>query len=261
MRRAQAIVVAAVTLLAPCVAQAETLAEIFEGANAAYYRGDYDAAARGYRRLDAAGVLDADVSYNLGITEAKRGRYGPAIQLLERALWLSPGDAEAARALDEVRAQVGRRRAAARGEAEVDSGPPMSEALVGGLSTDLLVALALLFDLVLFGALAGLLFARRESLRLGLGIAAVAAGAGLVASGSGVLLKSGWLEDGSPAVVLEDGTALREGPDHRATERHHVEEGRRAWVLDEDRGWLRVRVPTVGEGWAPADSIGLVRVE
>ncbi|MCZ7681984.1 MAG: hypothetical protein M5U28_25600 [Sandaracinaceae bacterium] len=62
MRRARSILVAALTLLVPCAAHAETLAEIFEDANAAYYRGDYDAAARGYRRLVAAGVVDPDVA-------------------------------------------------------------------------------------------------------------------------------------------------------------------------------------------------------
>src|SRR5690606_19925230 len=49
-------------------AHAETLDEIFARATAAYFRGDYDEAARDYRRLLAAGVIDADVSYNLGAT-------------------------------------------------------------------------------------------------------------------------------------------------------------------------------------------------
>ncbi len=32
-----------------------------------------------------------------------------------------------------------------------------------------------------------------------------------------------------------------------------------AWVLDVDRGWARVRVPGVGEGWVQRDAIGMVR--
>ncbi|HEY8432514.1 MAG TPA: tetratricopeptide repeat protein [Sandaracinaceae bacterium] len=256
-----ALALALAIVLAPLGARADSLADIFEEANAAYYRGDYEGAARGYRRLIAAGVVDPDVTYNLATSEAKRGRFGVAIQLFERTLWLSPGDEDAARSLDAVRAELGRRRAAARGEAEVDAGPPLGEAIFGGASTDLLVVLALFFDLVLFGALAALLFARRESVRLGLGIAIVVAGLGLLASGSGVALKSGWLEEGAPAVVLADRTELREGPDPRASVRHYADEGRRAWVLDEDRGWSRVRVPSIGEGWVRSDAVGLVRVE
>lgn len=257
--RMRALALAALVALAPATACADSLSEIWQEANAAYYRGDFEGAASGYRRLIASGVVDPDVTYNLATSEAKLGHHGAAIQLFERTLWLSPGDDDAEHALEEVRAAIGRRRAAARGEAEVDAGPPMSEALFGGVSTDLLVVLALFFDLLFFGALAALLFVKRESVRLGLGITAVVAGAALATTGTGVALKSGWLEDGEPAVVLADGTSLREGPDHRASERHHASEGQRAWVLDEDRGWVRVRVPTVGEGWAPADAIGLVR--
>ncbi len=256
--RAMAIVLA-LSALAPMAARADSLSDVFEAANAAYFRGDYDEAARGYERLVAAGVVDPDVTYNYGATEAKRHHYGAAVQLFERTLWLRPGDDDASHALDEVRSALGRRRAAARGEAEVDAGPPVGEAIFGGVSPDVLTVLALVFDLALFLALAILLFARKESLRLGLGVGAVVAGLGFAVSGAGLAMTSGWLDDGEPAVVLHDRAELREGPDGHAALRHHALEGQRAWVLDRDRDWMRVRVPSVGEGWVEADAVGLVR--
>src|SRR5690606_12078911 len=193
--------------------------------------------------------IDADLSYNLGAVEAKRGRYGAAIQHFERALWLRPGDSGAESALAEVRAALGARRAAARGEAEVEAGS-FGEAIFGGMSADTLAVLALGFDVFLFFALAALLVVRRrESLRLGLGIASVIAAVGLVAAGAGLAVQSGWLDEGERAVVLVERAPLREGPDARASERHHAPEGHRAWVLERERGWARVRVPGVGEGW------------
>ena len=239
-------------------ARADTLEETFARANAAYFRGDYDAASRDYERLIAAGVVDADVSYNLGAVEAKRGRYGAAIQHFERSLWLRPGDGAAESALAEVRAALGARRAAARGESEVEAGS-FGEAVFGGISADTLAVLALGFDAILFLALAALLVVRRESLRIGLGIASVIAAVGLVVGVAGLAVQSGWLDEGERAVVLSERAPLREGPDARASERHHAPEGHRAWVLERERGWARVRVPGVGEGWIERDAIGLVR--
>ncbi len=256
-----ALLIALLALLGAAPARADSLREVFDAANAAYFRGDYEEAARGYGQLTEAGVVDADVAYDYGAAEAKLHHYGAAVQQFERALWLRPGDPDAAHALDEVRSALGRRRAAARGEAEVDAGPPVGEALFGGISSSVLGVLALAFELALFFALAALFFVRKESVRLGLGIGAALAALGLGVSGAGLAMTSGWLDDGDPAVVLHDGTPLREGPDGHAVERHRALEGQRAWVLDHDRGWVRVRVPSVGEGWVESGAVGLVHPE
>lgn len=256
MKRA-AVVLSTLLAFAPA-AHAGSLGAIFERANAAYFRGDYDQATVEYHRLLEAGVVDPDVAYNLGAAEAQRGRYGAAIHHLERALWLRPGDEDAQRALADVRSALGSRRAEARGESEVQTGS-LGDALFGGVSPDVLVSLALAFDILLFAALAALLFVRRESARLGIGVGAVLFAVGLLVSGAGAAIQSGWLDEGEPAVVLTEGLPLREGPDARASIRSNALEGDRAWVLDVNRGWARVRVPGFGEGWVERDAIGLVR--
>ncbi|HJL14663.1 MAG TPA: tetratricopeptide repeat protein [Sandaracinaceae bacterium LLY-WYZ-13_1] len=243
----------------PTTASADSLEEIYERANAAYFRGDYDAAAAGYRRLVDLGVVDPDVTFDLAVAEARRGRYGEAIRFFERTLWLRPGDDEAREGLEAARDALGGQRAQSEGEAEVDTGPPLSEAVFGGIPRGVLAGATLLFDLALFGVLIALLFARRESLRLGLGIAAPLLGLALIVSGVGLALSRGWLEEGEPAVVLAERASLREGPDPRAGERHQAREGQRAWILDADGGWRLVRIPSVGRGWVEAESIGRVR--
>lgn len=248
----------ALLLLLPAAARADSLEEIFERGNAAFFRGDYDAAAREYRALTDAGVVDPDVTYNLAATEARRGNYGEAIQLFERTLVLRPGDDDAERALESVRNYLGRRRAEGRGEAELETRPPLGEALFGGVSIDALGVLAIAFDLLLFIALCGLLFARRETTRLALGIAAVVTAIGLTVSGAGLMVRSGWFDEGEPAVILAERAPLREGPDAHARERHSALEGTRAWVLETDRGWSLVRVPNVGEGWVAEGEVGLI---
>lgn len=254
-----ALALALVTVAAPCVAAADSLEETFERANGAYFRGDFDTAAREYRRLIDLGVVDADVAFDLATAEARLGHYGAAIQYYEQAMWLRPGDDDAHEGLEAARSALGRRRAQSQGEAEVDSGPPLAEALFGSISRDVLAISTVFLDLVLFGILIGLLFVERESVRLALGIAAPLVGIVLLASGAGLALRSGWLEEGDPAIVLRERVALREGPDAEAAERHRALEGQRAWVTDRDGAWALVRVPSVGEGWVEAAHVGLVR--
>lgn len=245
--------------LVPSGAAADSLETIFADANSAYFQGDYDEASAGYRRLEELGVVDPDVSFNLATSEAHRGAYGSAIQQFERTLWLRPGDDGAQAGLESARAAVGRRRANARGAAEVDSAPPLAEALFGGVSREVFAGVSWVASLLLFGALLGLLFVRRENVRLALGIVAPLAFVLTACAGVGLVLSSGWLDEGAPAVVLEEGLSLREGPDPRAQERHRAVEGQRAWVLGTEQGWARVRVPGVGQGWVQTASVGLVR--
>ena len=132
--------------------------------------------------------------------------------------------------------------------------------IISTTSRDLLALLTLLSSLGLFGALTALLFVRRESVRLGLGIAAPLVGIVLLVSGAGMVIRNGWLEEGDPGVVLQERVPLREGPEAEASERHVAREGQRAWILDDgEDGWVLVRVPSVGEGWAEASRIGPVR--
>ena len=223
-------------------AQADSLEEIFQRANGAYFRGDYEAASEGYQQLVELGVVDADVSYDLATSEARLGHYGAAVQHFERALWLRPGDEDARVGLDEARSAAGRRRADVQGVAEVDTAPPLAEALFGGISREAFAAMAMLSHIVLFGGLIGLLFVQKESRRLALGITAPLALALFAVSGTGLAVSSGWFEEGDPAVVLPQRVMLREGPDPRASERHRAVEGQRAWSLDEDSSLYLLRI-------------------
>ena len=144
-------------LCGPGAARADSLQEIFERSNAAYFRADYDQASEGYLELVELGVLDPDVSYNLATSEARRGRFGSAIRYFERTLWLRPGDDDAREGLAAARSAVGRRRADRQGMAQIDSAPPLAEALFGGVSREVFAVTTLAAEVVLCGALLGLL--------------------------------------------------------------------------------------------------------
>ncbi len=240
-------------------AQATSLDDIFREVNEAYYAGDHDAAARAYERLVELGVDDADVYFNLGAAYARDGRHGRAVAAFERALACRPGDAGARAALDASRAALGRAIAEREGEAVVETGPTMGEAIFGGIDESvfaigLLVALALLF-----GGMSGRLYATGESARVGLALVISIAGLAALVLALGLAVRTGAFDPGEAAVVVATRGELREGPSAAAAVRHPTREGERAYVLDRERGWSHVILSGGREGWLADDDVVVVR--
>lgn len=240
-------------------AQAKTLEEIFEDANQAYFRGDYPAAVRGYEELVLIyGVEDADVTYNLATAYARQRKWGHAIRWYERTLRLEPGDDGAKTALAAARAIVGNRRAQAEGEATIETRPPFGEAVVRPFPANLLALVLVVLDFAFFGVLTALRFSRKEAVRLGLGIAAPLLGLALLAVGAGVVVKNGTLERGVPAVVVEDGAQLHEGPNPWSGLRGGAREGESARILETQGGFAHVSLANGREGWLRARDVGAI---
>jgi tetratricopeptide (TPR) repeat protein len=249
---------AALLAVAPSIARADDLADVFRRGNEAYSRGDFAGATSEHERLLELGVRDADVFYNLGTAYARAGRQGRAIAAFERSLRLRPGDAEAIASLERSRAILASRRAEREGEAEVESGRPVGEAVFGGVSVDSLAVLLLVLVTALFALLAAFPFVRREDVRLAIGIATPLLGIAAAVAGLGLAIRSGALDEGTPAIVVRERAPLREGPHDDAQERARGHEGERVWIVARDGEWVRV---TAGArtGWLPsADVVALV---
>jgi tetratricopeptide (TPR) repeat protein len=244
-------------LLAPASpARAETLREVFERGNAAYFRGELEEAAQAYEQLIALGVEDPDVSFNLATAHARLGHYGQAIRYYERTLRLRPGDEAAEAALRTCRTTLGRRRAEREGEAEVSTAPPLGEAIFGSFSVDLLAWLSFGLNLLFFGLLLLRSLTRRDTLRLGLAIGAPIVGLLLVFFATGLSIRSGVFDEGEKAIVLREEAPLYEGPDPRSEVRRRVLEGERAAILGREGAYAHVRLSGGREGWLADEDVG-----
>jgi tetratricopeptide (TPR) repeat protein len=253
---------AALTVLvaiAALPAAADSHRALFARGNAAFARGDHAAAAQSYEQLVESGVDDPDVYYDLALSHAKAGAHGRALYALERALLVAPGDDAAEAAIASSQAALGRRRAAANGEATVQTRPPFREAAVRGVHADTLAILVLALSALFFGALVALRFVRGETPRLVLWIAAPLLGLGLGIAGLGLAQKVGIFDAGDAAIALDEDLALREAPDPRASTRGLLHEGERVRVVGRDRGWARVRAAGGREGWLRDDALGTLR--
>ena len=203
-------------------------------------------------------MRDADVYFNAATAHARQGELGQAVLGFERCLWIRANDEGCEQGLRAAQAEIGKQTARRSGEATVRARPPLSEALVRPFSADVLAGLVLAFDALLFG----LLFARgrveRESVQLGLTIAAPLTALLLLIAVGGLAVKAGSFEDGPPAVVLRE-TPLREGPDPRAQTRCSALPGQRGTLGSRQGGYVEAALEGGLRGWVKASDLGLIR--
>ncbi len=237
-----------------------SLSQTFDAAGRDFAAGQLDEAIAGYERLLDAGVVDADVYYNLGTALAKAGRFGEATLQFERSLYLAPGEADASANLATTREVLAERLTERHGEVELGQSRGLGEALVHDLSEGLLTSLLLVFWAVAFLAL---MVVRLQKGRVRLGALVTALLSFLFAAVFGFLVASklGTLEEGRPAVITATEGVLREGPDPRAIRRGDVYEGERADILRSDGEFVNVRLSGGRSGWLLSEYVGAVRPE
>jgi tetratricopeptide (TPR) repeat protein len=256
MSRLRAALLLLTLLIVPSEASAEPLRAIFDSANRAYFAGDLEEAQEGYQRLVAAGVADPDVFYNLGLARARAGAYGRAIVAFEKTLQLRPGDDDALAARDAARDALAQAHAASEGEAvSVEEGSLLA-ALGSTLPEPVLAYLVLALNLLTFGALAGLVWTRRETLRIALGVTAPIAFMLFVLAGLGLLGRTDAFGRGTPAIVVDDHSVMREGPDPHAGEAGELREGDRVRILNHHETYYEIMCLDGSRGWVDEDAVG-----
>jgi len=246
--------------LAPLgAARAESLDRIFSAANEAYFRGDFAAAIKGYEQLEQAGVRDADVSFNLATAHARKGELGAAVLYFSRALWLRPGDDGAEEGLSAAQNELAKGRADRVGEAELQTRPPLAEALVRPISADGLAIAMLLACIALFGCLAAWSTTQRSGQKLALGVAAPLLLLALLLFTGGLLVKLDVLREGEPVIVLRESAPLLEGPDDKAQVRKQALEGQGGRVLRTEGAHSETLLDTGARGWMSSKDLGHLR--
>ena len=158
LARLSAAVALALALLAPAAARAEgdTPEQLFAKGAEALGRGEYGLAIDTFEALADQGFLHPDASFDRGLAYVARyraqagkpGDLGRAAAAFEEALLLRPDDRDADAALDVVRAEVTRKRAARTKDA-VDVRPTLDRMVVGLLSEATWGLLALAASLAL----------------------------------------------------------------------------------------------------------------
>ncbi len=223
----------------------------FRSANERALEGDLEGAIGLYHTILDGGIDDADVYYNLGNAYAQAGKPIDAIVSYERALRLSPGDAEIADNLRLVRKTLA-------GEQKEEPAASLTaadaiEPVVAPLSPVVFGWIAVAADVLLF--FAWFLRRRSDSKRLtrALGLSmALSIGALLV---SVAVVGGHWIVARDPRAVIVDKVELREGPHAKFKSKGRARYGGRVRVLDRAEGFVEVLEQDGTSGWVPATAI------
>ncbi len=224
-----------------------------EAGNAAYQRGDYQAAIDSYQALVDEGLLHEDLYYNLGNANFRAGQFGQAIFNYERALRVAPGDDDSAYNLEVAHAAV-----AAQGHGEVRGAETLVwwARLASYLSISKTTLVLLCCNLLFFAGLLALRFWVPGLLRTAIAVIVIFLGVATLGSAMMLAAHVYVFEDMLQGVVTGEVVTMREGPDATLEERGQLHAGLHVRILAEEPAWLLVRLGNGVEGWVPKTDIG-----
>ncbi|MEM7448231.1 MAG: tetratricopeptide repeat protein [Myxococcota bacterium] len=264
-------------VLSSSPSQAQSMEEIFQAGNQAFFDKRYEDAQAAYQELIDSGLRDPNIEFNLGATLASLEQYGRAIAHFERALSLQPGDREALRDLRHARHALSERglhrkapspsdsaeaqsvneessSSAVDADFVMDSGGDSVHAITRGMHPDALGLSLLLLSWLATAALIGGRYAARPSVRLGLTIGGILSVLTASASGILLLLRIGFFDPGMRAIVAE-ATITRNAPDPRAEQQATVSEGKLVYLAQERGGFYQLIAEDQEVGWAPTAQV------
>jgi hypothetical protein len=243
----------------PALAQ-DSEQTLFDRGVAALSEGAYERAIANFEALADRGYSHPDAAFDRGLSYLSRvrahaeqpGDLGRAAAGFEECLQQRPGDAEAERALDTVRAEVARRRAERGGPAQVQARPSLERAIVGLAPEAAWAVCAMLSSLVLT---VGLLLRRFKSPvpRMTSVVATPLGAIGLLLFGLVAFTARHLRHTTAPAVVVATEARLL---DERGLTRNAepVPEAARVEVMERRGALALIRYGTT-EGWTNSSSL------
>lgn len=243
--------ISSLLLLLPILLTANTPQSLFEQANDAYTKGQYQTAIEQYEAILAEGNQSTELYYNLGNAYYKTKEVGKAILNLERALLLNPTDADIEYNLSILNEQL-------PDQLDVVSDFFLKKWWVNFHSYFGSTTWSILTLICLWSGIAGFILwmlatVRKRKKQGFLG-------------GIGLLLLSilfffaaksqGNLEIHSrKAIVLEKQLDLQNGPDVKSTSLLMLHEGLKVELLDQIGDWWKVKLSNGEQGWLPKDAL------
>ncbi len=257
--RASTVKRALLALFLLCASTGVAHADLFAEANADYAAQRYEVAIKKYEDLAKGGLRHETLYYNLGnalFRSAQQGQpetLGRAILAYERALVLDPD-------MDDARYNLGVAR-------EVVAARYGKDTVVGAGGAPLWIRVAewvpfraalwgfLVLDVLLFAGLIALRFLSTGFARTSIVVAMMFDGVAVLVVAALLFMSTLHRATTDEAIVVADEVVMREGPDPTRRELPKLHAGHRLEVVNENHGWLRVRLANRMEGWVPKETV------
>ncbi len=229
----------------------ESVETIWDAANTAYINADYHGAIETYEKLLKRGYASEKLYYNLANACFKAGHYGKAILFYNRALRLSPGDADIRYNLD-VANTFTKDKISVVPEFFLKTWIRTVRSSLGCTAWSLLSlgALALMFLLVLLYLLAGRLVWRKTGF-YGMLVMFVC----FVASTSFAISERNEQLDSTEAIVMSSSVSVKSSPDNSSTDLFVLHEGTKVRTVNELGDWREIVIADGKKGWVEARTI------
>ncbi|MBN2343534.1 MAG: hypothetical protein JXX29_05045 [Deltaproteobacteria bacterium] len=250
----------AVFLFIGTSAAASTLESMFEKANDSFGEGRYAEAVAQYQELEKLGVESAALFYNRATAESRLGHLGRAVQYYEKVLAIQPMDDNAVYNLKVIRDYIARRANQQGRDADLAPAAGPWRTILDRFTTTSASMSFLIFYLLFFSVLIVRRWMRGEWIRLSLG---VGAGILLVISVCLCVVLLGkrhqtYYEHEAVVVSVEnDLRPVYDGPNN-AVKRFELEEGSRVQILENKRGYAKIRDDQGRDGWVRRETLGSI---
>ena len=220
----------------------------FTAANERALKDDLRGAIALYESLRDRGVRNADLLFNLGNAYANNDQLVEAVISYERALRLSPGDADVEANLRAIRLRLDPNHTNANQIAAPESPLTAADAFAPWAASvpSLLSALLLLLGNALFWGAWWLPERRRVTF--------LSVGGGLAVLGALFVIAQAVVE-ADPIAIIRRPTSLREGPRPQFRESGRAAAGTRVRVIDRNGTWREVQRDDGTTGWLPVSNL------
>lgn len=232
-------------------AAGERVDTLWDAANTAYINADYHGAIGAYEDLVSRGYASDKLFYNLANAYFKVGHYGRAILFYNRALRLSPGDADIRYNLKVANAFT-KDKIAVVPEFFLKTWVRTLRSSLGCTAWSILSlgALVLMFVLILVYLLAGRLVWRKAGF-YGMLLMFLC----FVACTSFAVSERHEQLDSSEAIVMSSSVSVKSSPDKSATDLFVLHEGTKVRTVTELGDWREIVIADGKKGWVEARTI------
>lgn len=224
---------------------------LFDQANKAYQRLQFDSAAKCYEQIESQGLTSADLQYNLGNCYYKLKQVAPAILHYEKALKMNPADEDARANLALANLLV------------VDKITPVPTVFykqwMQGASTlfpadklarvSIYCAWFILLSIVLF------LLSNSSIWKKTFFFSGLLAGILLLIAVTMAFQNTQKESNAGDAILFSSSSYIKSSPDAKSQDLFILHEGVKMKVLDRISDWCRIRIANGNEGWIKKEDI------
>ncbi len=228
---------------------------LFSRATEAYNAGDYNKSIAIYLEILENGEHSAELYYNLGNSYYKLNQIAPSIYNYEKALLMKPNDSEIINNLGYAQNMT-----LDAIETMPETGlSKIYENIIGVLSFNQWGYAAVLFMMlfvVLYIAFYYLKYATQKRIAFISGMLSL-----LLAVIATIMafMSYGDFKIDQPAIVFSDEVIIKSEPNERSEEVFRLHEGTKLDILEEFKGWKKVRIADGQIGWIRSESIKLLK--